>query len=97
VAILGILSATFLSGLSIATTTTMSTDERATAESLVHSKLDTAARVLGDNNQKNDGSAVNSLEAFINQVEAQLGKKIPVEDRLLLIEKAREIIDRLSE
>ena len=39
-------------------------------------KLDTAIEKLEDNNEKNDKAAINSLQAFINTVEAQRGKKI---------------------
>ena len=51
---------------------------------------------LEDGNAKNDKAAVNSLEAFINAVEAQRGKKIPEADADDLIAAAQEIIDLLS-
>jgi len=60
------------------------------------SKLGTASKVLGDLNQKNDVAAVNVLQAFINQVEAQRGKKISESDADKLINRAQEIILVLS-
>ena len=66
-----------------------------TANSLSN-KLDNALNTLADGNDSNDIAAINALEAFINQVEAQIGKKISPEDGELLIEQAQEIIDWLS-
>ena len=40
-------------------------------------------------------AAINSLEAFINEIEAQRGNKIPVDDADALIAAAQEIIDLL--
>ena len=40
------------------------------------SKLDTVLDVLNDANVNNDVAAGNSLDAFINAVEAQRGRKI---------------------
>jgi hypothetical protein len=62
----------------------------------ITASLDTAAKVLEDSNPKNDGAAVNSLEAFINKLEAQRGKKIPAETADELIAIAREIIAALN-
>ena len=59
--------------------------------------LDTATKVLKDSNQKNDVAAINALEAFINKLEAQRGKKIPSDVADTLIAKAQEIIAVLSE
>tara|TARA_B100001123_G_scaffold213524_1_gene241118 strand:- start:11502 stop:11666 length:165 start_codon:yes stop_codon:yes gene_type:complete len=42
-----------------------------------------------------DGAAVNQLEAFINKVEAQRGKKISDEDADTLIALAQAIIDAI--
>ena len=53
-------------------------------------------KVLEDSNQKNDVAAIVTLEAFINKVEAQRGKKIPDEVADELIGKAQEIITALS-
>ena len=43
----------------------------------------------------NDNTATNKLQAFINAVGAQSGKKIPKEDADKLIEYAESIIDSL--
>lgn len=59
-------------------------------------KLETAKKTLEDGNENNDGAAVNSLEAFINAVNAQRGKKISEEDAEALIEAAQQIIDLLN-
>ena len=66
-----------------------------TANSL-DTSLDTATKVLQDSNQNNDVAAINALEAFINELEAQRGKKIPSEVADTLIAKAQEIIAALS-
>lgn len=62
----------------------------------LQAKLDTAAEILGDNNSKNDVAATNALEAFINYVEAQAGKKIPDAEAAALISEASAIITLLS-
>ncbi len=59
-------------------------------------KLETAESKLSDGIPANDHAAVNSLEAFINGVEAQRGKKISQDDADALIAAARAIIDRLE-
>jgi hypothetical protein len=59
-------------------------------------KLNAAMRKLTDGNEKNDIAAINSLMAFINEVEAQSGKKIPQLDADDLIAAALEIISLLS-
>ena len=59
-------------------------------------KLDTALQKLEDANEKNDIAAINSLQAFINAIEAQRGKKIPEADADALIADAMEIIELLS-
>lgn len=46
---------------------------------------------------RGDASAVNQLEAFINQVEAQRGKRIDPDDADRLIAAARAIIDALDQ
>jgi hypothetical protein len=68
---------------------------RGIANSLL-AKLDTALQKLEDANEKNDVAAINSLQAFINAIEAQRGKKIPEADADALIAAAQEIIDLLS-
>ena len=59
-------------------------------------KLGTALQLLEDTNQNNDAAAINLLEAFINVVEAQHGKKIPQADADALIATAQEIIEMLN-
>ena len=59
------------------------------------SKLESALRALDDLNENNDVAAVNSLQAFINFVEAQRGDKISEEDADTLVAAALVIIDSL--
>lgn len=59
-------------------------------------KLDNAHKKLTDGNDRNDGAAVNALEAFINQVQAQAGKQIPQADGDSLIAAAQQIINLLA-
>ena len=58
-------------------------------------KLYAALQALDDLNENNDVAAINALQAFINAVEAQRGKKISQEDADALIAAAQEIIDLL--
>jgi hypothetical protein len=64
--------------------------------SSLQSKLEAASQLLEDGNENNDGAAVNLLEAFINAIQAQYGKKIPAADADVLITVAQEIIELLS-
>jgi hypothetical protein len=64
-------------------------------ENSLDAKLDSALNALDDLNENNDVAAVNSLEAFINAVQAQSGKKIPEADGNILITDAQLIIDLL--
>jgi len=66
-------------------------------ENSLMAKLNAALRVLEDENENNDAAAVNTLEAFINAVEAQRGKKIPEAEADALIAAAQEIIELLSD
>jgi hypothetical protein len=59
-------------------------------------KLSSALNALEDANLNNDVAAINSLQAFINAVEAQRGKKIPDSDADKLIGLAQQIIDLLN-
>ena len=59
-------------------------------------KLDSALNALDDINENNDIAAINSLQAFINAVEAQRGNKITTEQADELIAAAQAIIDCLS-
>ena len=64
-------------------------------ENSLDAKLDAALKALDDLNENNDVAAFNSLEAFINAVEAQRGNKIPEADADDLIAAAQQIIDLL--
>jgi len=66
-------------------------------ETSLFSKLDTAREKLEDDNENNDIAAINSLQAFINFVESQRGKKISQADADALIAAAQEIIELLSD
>ena len=55
-------------------------------------KLDAALNALEDVNENNDVAAINSLQAFINAVEAQRGEKITDAEADTLIDSAQEII-----
>jgi len=59
-------------------------------------KLDAAFKALDDVNENNDVAAINALQAFINAVEAQRGKKISDEDADALIATVNDIIAMLS-
>jgi hypothetical protein len=59
-------------------------------------KLETALSALDDVNTNNDVAAINSLNAFINAVEAQRGNKVTNEDADMLIAAAQAIIDKLE-
>lgn len=59
-------------------------------------KLDNTQQALTDANQNNDIAAINSLEAFINSVEAQRGSALTNEQADELTQKAQEIINSLS-
>lgn len=58
-------------------------------------KLEAAAKALEDVKENNDASAVNKLEAFISEVEAQRGKKLTDEQADALHGDAQAIIDLL--
>jgi hypothetical protein len=62
-------------------------------ENSLLAKIDAAIAKLEDDNPKNDKAAVTSMQAFINAVEAQSGKKISEEDADYLIEIAQQAID----
>jgi len=62
-------------------------------ENSLMAKLENAAKKLND---QNISAAINSLNAFINEVEAQRGKSIPVTDADALIDAAQAIIDLLE-
>ena len=59
-------------------------------------KLNAALGALDDINANNDVAAINTLQAFINAVEAQRGNKITEADADALIAAAQEIIALLS-
>ncbi len=62
----------------------------------LHVKLDTVLRLLENENKHNDVAAINSLQAFINAVNAQHGKKISEENADYLATATQQIIDMLS-
>ena len=66
-------------------------------ENSLLAKVEAAIGVLEDDNEKNDGAAVNVLGAFINAVEAQTGKKIPELQAAALIAEAAVIIEALED
>ncbi|MHC4533129.1 MAG: FIMAH domain-containing protein [Planctomycetota bacterium] len=59
-------------------------------------KLDAAANALDDVNNNNDVAAINSLNSFINAVEAQRGSKLTDEQADTLIADAEAIIAMLT-
>ena len=59
-------------------------------------KLDAAVQAVDDLNQNNDVAAINSLQAFINAVEAQRGIQISAPDADALIAAAQQIIALLG-
>jgi hypothetical protein len=59
-------------------------------------KLNGAWQNLTDPNPENDGAAINQLQAFVNQVEAQSGKKITAADAENLVASAQAIIEALQ-
>jgi predicted outer membrane repeat protein len=65
-------------------------------ENGLDAKLDAAMQALEDVNENNDVAAINTLEAFINAIEAQRGNKIPEADADALIADVLEIIELLS-
>ena len=65
-------------------------------ENSLEAKIHSALNALQDGNQNNDVAACNSLEAFINAVEAQSGKKIERADADYLILQAMAILVELG-
>ena len=65
-------------------------------ENSLDAKLDAACRALSDLRAGNDQVAVNVLQAFISEVEAQSGKKIAVADATALVASAQAIIDIIT-
>jgi hypothetical protein len=59
-------------------------------------KLKAAKGTLQDRNANNDAAALNVLQAFINQVQAQRGKMISEADADLLLAAAQEIIQKIE-
>jgi hypothetical protein len=64
-------------------------------ENSLDSKLDAALEALSDVVANNDGTATNTLQAFINAVEAQRGNKLTEAQADQLIAAAQEIQDLL--
>jgi len=65
-------------------------------ENSLDAKLEAASNALADLNENNDVAAINSLQAFINTVEAQRGQDLTDELADELVERAQAIIDSLS-
>ena len=65
-------------------------------ENSLDAKLDAVIEALQDINENNNVAAVNTLQAFINAVEAQSGNHIPQEQADALIADAQAIIALLS-
>jgi len=65
-------------------------------ENSLLAKVEAAIAVLEDDNEKNDGAAVNILGAFINAASAQSGKKIPEAQAEALIAEAMAIIEAIG-
>jgi hypothetical protein len=59
-------------------------------------KLEAALKALNDLNQNNDAAAIDSLKAFVQEVEAQRGKSLTDQQADLVIDAAQAIIDSLS-
>ncbi len=64
-------------------------------ENSLDSKLAAVVSALTDLNDNNDVAALNSLYAFINNVEAQRGNQITNEQADVLIAAAQRVIDSL--
>jgi hypothetical protein len=65
-------------------------------ENSLDAKLDSATTVLDDMNENNDVAACNSIQAFINAVEAQAGNKIDQTDADFLVSNAAIILETLG-
>ena len=76
--------------------TVISLDIQKGISTSLDAKLDTVLQAIDDVNQNNDIAAINSLNAFINAVEAQRDKKITDAEADDLIEAAQGIIALLG-
>jgi hypothetical protein len=65
-------------------------------ESGLDAKLDAVLQALQDVSEENDVAAINSLEAFINMIEAQRGKELTETQADQLIRAAQAVIESLS-
>ena len=65
-------------------------------QSSLVAKLDSVIKKLLDANENNDVAACNSLSAFINEVEAQAGHMINVDDASFLTDRAFDIREALE-
>lgn len=65
-------------------------------ENSLDAKLETAINALLDVNENNDVAACNSLQAFINAVEAETGNKIPQADADNLVLQVLDIFEVLG-
>ena len=78
------------------TQTVMELNLRGGIANSLDAKLAVAVKALEDVNENNDVAAINSLEAFINVVQAQSGNQIPEADADAVIAEALDIIALLS-
>lgn len=65
-------------------------------ENSLDAKLDAAMNSLNNLNSNDDVAAINSLQAFINAVQAQSGNKLTVDQANMLIQEAQEIMNHIS-
>jgi len=63
----------------------------------LEAELANVVKARDDVNENSNVAAINNLEAFINEVDAQSGNKISEEEAAYLIALAQEIIDLLTE
>jgi len=64
-------------------------------ENSLDAKLQSSLQALEDVNANNNGAAIQKLQSFINEVEAQSDGKLTAEQADELIAQAQQIIDLL--
>lgn len=77
-------------------TAVLSLNLRTGIENSLDVKLQSAISAIDDLSENNDIAAINSLGAFINAVEAQMGKELSDEEADYLIETANSIIAQIE-
>ena len=65
-------------------------------ENSLDAKIDAVSKALDDLNENNDIASCNTLDAFINAVEAQRGGKISEDDADTLVAAAQQILEALN-